>query len=99
MIPFRVREPRPINTHVNGKEFKTIVSKALAEIADDKYNKVIVSRAVDLGNLVDMPSTLLHGRRGNTPARSYIMSHAGFQATGFSPELVMAVQNGIVVTE
>jgi hypothetical protein len=27
------------------------------------------------------------------------MSHAGFQATGFSPELVMAVQNGIVVTE
>lgn len=99
VMPFRVPEPRPVNTHVNGKEYKTLVSKALTEIAEGKYNKVIVSRAVDLGNLVDMPSTLLHGRRGNTPARSYIMSHAGFQATGFSPELVMAVQNGIVVTE
>ncbi len=99
MMPFIVREPHPVNTHVNEKEYKSIVSKALAEITDGKYNKVIVSRAVDLHNLVDMPSTLLHGRRGNTPARSYTMSHAGFQATGFSPELVMAVQNGIVVTE
>ena len=99
MTPFRVREPHPVNTQVNEKEYKTIVSNALAEIIDGKYDKVIVSRAVDLGSLVDMPSTLLHGRRANTPARSYSMSHSGFQATGFSPELVMALQNGIVVTE
>lgn len=99
LTPFRVREPHPVNTQVNEKKYKAIVSRALAEITDSKYDKVIVSRAVDLGSLIDMPSTLLHGRRGHTPARTYTMSHAGFQATGFSPELVMAVQNGIVVTE
>jgi salicylate synthetase len=95
---FRVKDPQPVNTQdVNEKEYKMLVSKALAEIRDGKYTKILSSRFVDLHRLVDMPATLLHGRRASTPARSYIMNHGGFQAAGFSPELVMGVQDEMVV--
>jgi salicylate synthetase len=98
--PIHVRNPQPVDTmQYNQKEYKEVVSKGLAEIRAGKYTKVILSRAVDINRLVDMPATLLHGRRANTPARSYLMKHGGFQALGFSPELVMAVDNGMVVTE
>jgi salicylate synthetase len=99
MTDFQVKAPQPVNTQdVNEKEYKMLVTKALAEIRDGKYTKIIASRFVDLHRLVDMPATLLHGRRANTPTRSYIMNHAGFQAVGFSPELVMAVQDDKVLT-
>jgi len=95
----QVRDPQPANTQSNEEEYKVLVSKALKEIKAGKYSKIISSRSVDLEKLVDMPLTLLHGRRANNPARSYILNHGGFQATGFSPELVMAFQKGKVVTE
>jgi salicylate synthetase len=95
----QVRDPQPVNTQCNEEEYKVLVSKALKEIKAGKYSKIISSRSVDLEKLVDMPSTLLHGRRANNPARSYTLNHGGFQATGFSPELVMALQKGRVVTE
>lgn len=75
------------------------VAKAIAEIKTGKYTKVILSRPIDLPAKVDMPATLLHGRLHNTPARTFSMNHAGFQATGFSPELVVSVRDGRVVTE
>lgn len=93
--------PHPI-TIDNEKEktaYSSLVKKAVAEIKDNKYTKVIVSRAVDLTEEVDMPATLLRGRRGNNPARSFSFSHAGFQATGFSPELVLSLSKGKVITE
>jgi salicylate synthetase len=96
---YHVSPPRPVNTHQKEDEYKALVSEALADIRAEEYNKIIVSRAINLDQRVDMPSTLLHGRRHNTPARTFIMNHAGFQATGFSPELVMSVHNGIVLTE
>jgi salicylate synthetase len=95
----QVREPQPVNTQCNEEEYKVLVSEALKEIKAGKYSKIILSRPVDFEKLVDMSSTLLHGRRANNPARSYALNHGGFQATGFSPELVMAFQNGGVVTE
>jgi salicylate synthetase len=95
----QIRDTQPVNTQSNEVEYKGLVSKALKEIRAGKYSKVIASRFVDLDKLVDMPATLLHGRRANNPARSYTLNHGGFQATGFSPELVMAFQKGMVVTE
>jgi salicylate synthetase len=46
-----------------------------------------------------MPSTLRHGRSFNSPARSFLLKHGQFEATGFSPELVTFVENGIVTAE
>jgi salicylate synthetase len=96
---YHVSPPRPLNTQQKEDEYKALVSEALADIRAEEYTKIIVSRAINLDNRVDMPSTLLHGRRHNTPARTFIMNHAGFQAIGFSPELVMSVHNGTVLTE
>lgn len=98
-LNFLARIPQPVSTQQNEEEYKILVSKALKEIKAGKYNKIIASRFVDLDRLVDIPATLLYGRRANNPARSYILNHGGFQATGFSPELVMAFQKGMVVTE
>lgn len=95
----QVRNPQPVNTSASEEEYKMLVSKALKEIKSGNYTKVIASRVVDLHRLVDMPATLLHGRRANNPARSYTLNHGGFQATGFSPELVMSFHKGVVVTE
>src|SRR4051794_13113886 len=61
--------------------------------------KVIASRAVDLTEAVEMRATLLKGRRQNTPARTFSLNHEGFEATGFSPELVLCLENGKVTTE
>jgi salicylate synthetase len=96
---YHVSPPRPVNTQQKEDEYKTLVTEALADIRADEYTKIIVSRAINLSDRVDMPSTLLHGRRHNTPARTFIMNHAGFQAVGFSPELVISVHNGTVLTE
>ncbi|KAG8425775.1 hypothetical protein J3459_009696 [Metarhizium acridum] len=80
-------------------EYIDRVGQGISEIKAGKYKKVILSRAIDLGEEVDMVGTLLKGRRRNTPKRSFSVNQGGFQATGFSPELVMALQNGKVVTE
>lgn len=97
----RVDTPRFLQDDMkqNTDDYKSTVARALLEIAEDQYTKVIVSRAVDLKDEIDMPATLLWGRRGNTPARTFSLSHEGFEATGFSPELVMSLENRKVVTE
>ncbi|KAJ5876305.1 uncharacterized protein N7529_001889 [Penicillium soppii] len=75
------------------------VEKALLDIAQGQYVKVIPSRILEIEYKIDMPATLLAGRRSNNPARTFSLSHAGYQATGFSPELVFSVDNGRVITE
>ncbi|PYI36858.1 ADC synthase [Aspergillus indologenus CBS 114.80] len=95
-------DPTPnqsVNTQDSAGEYLARVETALAEIAEGKYTKVIPSRAVEIAGRVDMPATLLCGRRCNAPARSFSLSHGGYQATGFSPELVMSVKRGKVTTE
>ena len=69
------------------------------EIAEGQYIKVIVARAVNIENEIDMPVILLWGRRGNTPARTFSLRHEGCEATGFSLELVMSLKNGKLITE
>ncbi len=94
-----LRQPQPVYTMRHKEQYEAQVSEALAEISASQYKKIILSRAVDLKERVDMPATLLHGRLSNTPARTFSMSHGGFEATGFSPELVVAVINGKTITE
>jgi len=46
-----------------------------------------------------MPATLYHGRRANTPARTFAFKHRGIQATGFSPEVLVSIEHGSIFTE
>ncbi|KAF7713509.1 Uncharacterized protein PECH_003324 [Penicillium ucsense] len=87
------------NTEENPEEYMSRVEQALLEINEGCYTKVIPSRAVNIQSRINMPATLLLGRRANNPARSFSLNHAGFQATGFSPELVMSAKQGRVITE
>ncbi|KUJ22216.1 salicylate synthase [Mollisia scopiformis] len=92
-------DPTPVNTQGKAEEYMQQVAQAITEIKSRLYTKVILSRAIEVPKRVDMLATMLHGRRANTPARTFTMNHAGFQATGFSPELVVAVHDGKVITE
>lgn len=83
----------------NEEAFITMVQQALDEIDNGLYQKVIASRSIDILSSIDMVGTLLRGRCANTPKRTFFFSHFGFRATGFSPELVMSVENGTVTPE
>ncbi|KAI9037186.1 putative salicylate synthetase [Aspergillus affinis] len=88
-----------IDLRVNETEYKDRVSTAVSEIQCGHYAKVVPSRIVHLPGRVDMLATLQHGRRSNTPARTFSFNHRGFQATGFSPELIVSITGRDVRTE
>ncbi|OJI90654.1 hypothetical protein ASPTUDRAFT_52486 [Aspergillus tubingensis CBS 134.48] len=88
-----------VDVNENSSQYKTLVQKALSQIQQDHYSKIILSRPVHLQHRVDMPSTLHCGRQSNTPSRSFSLRHGHYQATGFSPELVMSLNKGVVTTE
>jgi anthranilate synthase component 1/salicylate synthetase len=55
---------------------------------------------VDVETEVDLVATYVAGRRGNNPARSYLLDLGGIQAAGFSPEIVVGVTaEGSVVSQ
>ncbi len=85
--------PHPVNKYVNEEECKTHDARAVAEIKDGQYTKFIASRAIDLDQRVDIPGTLLCGRRSNT-FTIFALSHPGFEACGFSTKLVVSVRDG-----
>lgn len=88
-----------VDFNQGASQYIVAVEAALKAIQDAKVTKVVVSRTVELQEKVDMPATLFSGRKSNTPKRTFSFSHAGYQATGFSPELILSVENGKVVTE
>ncbi|CAG7917987.1 unnamed protein product [Penicillium olsonii] len=93
------RNSKPIGTQDIEGSYTARVERALRDIAEGRYIKVIPSRALEVDGKIDIPATLLAGRQSNNPARTFSLSHAGYQATGFSPELVLSVENGKVKTE
>jgi salicylate synthetase len=89
-----------LDVHNDGAGYRGRVSTAIDEIVRGRYQKVILSRRVDVPFALDFPSTYRVGRRHNTPARSFLLRLGGLRALGFSPELVAAVNHdGVVVTE
>ncbi|SPT57630.1 MULTISPECIES: salicylate synthase [Actinomadura] len=86
--------PSPVDVRVDGDRYRTRVAAAVSEINAGLYQKVIVSRRLDIPYPVDLASTYVRGRRANTPARSFLLSLSGFQATGFSPEVLASVDGG-----
>jgi len=77
-------------TH-NADVYMKTVDKAVQEIRQRAYHKVILSRKIPLGRELDMVASYIAGRKVNTPARSFLLSLDGLQAAGFSPETVVEV--------
>ncbi|MFG1796797.1 salicylate synthase [Nocardia sp. NPDC049149] len=91
-------QPHPADIRLDPTGYQDRVAEAVAEINAGRYQKVILSRKVDLPFVVDVPATYRLGRAHNTPARSFLLRLGGLEAAGFSPELVAAVDDDRVVT-
>ena len=90
------REPRPDRVSLDPDPvaetaYAVAVADAVAEIRAGLLDKVILSRSVPVPHDIDLPATYLAGRRGNDPARSFLLRLAGWEAAGFSPEIVVRV--------
>jgi salicylate synthase len=72
-------------------DYRRAVETAVEEINTGKYQKVIFSRIVPVEQDVDLVATYVAGRRGNNPARSFLLRMGGIEAAGFSPEIVVRV--------
>lgn len=89
-----------VDVRADNTDYRNRVSTAVSEIRQNKYEKVILSRRVDVGFDVDMAATYQLARAHNTPARSFLLRLGGLEAAGFSPELVASVDSeGTVTTE
>lgn len=94
------REPAPVDVRLDPSDYRGRVAQAVSEIQRGDYQKVILSRRVDLPFAVDFPASYERAREHNTPARSFLLSLGGVQALGFSPEMVAVVgADGLVTTE
>ncbi|WP_102143874.1 salicylate synthase [Mycobacterium hubeiense] len=94
--------PRPtaLDVFEDTADYRRRVATAIEEIVAGRYQKVILSRRLDVPFPVDFPSTYRLGRENNTPARSFLLRLGGIRALGYSPELVAAVhRDGTVLTE
>jgi salicylate synthetase len=99
-IPAASFDAAAIDVRSDGANYRERVAQAVKEIRQGQYQKVILSRAVPIPFPVDIVATYELGRRGNTPARSFLLDLAGAQAAGFSPEIVVSVDAaGHVVTQ
>ena len=84
----------------NSLTYQDAVSGALEKIHNGELEKVILSRRQLLDFTPDFVATWLLGRRKNTPSRSFSLRLGGWQASGFSPEIVLSVDpHGLVTTE
>jgi salicylate synthase len=92
--PLEQREwsPKPINVRSFGRdEYGDAVAAAVGQIHSGELQKVILSRVVEVEPETDLVGTYLLGRRGNNPARSFLLDLGGIAAAGFSPEIVLQV--------
>ncbi|GAB3433170.1 salicylate synthase [Flindersiella endophytica] len=96
-----VRESEPLDVRRSGAvDYQRAVEAAVQDIKTGKYQKVIFSRVVPVEHDIDFVATYVSGRRGNSPARSFLLRLGGIEAAGFSPEIVVQVDgSGHVVSQ
>ncbi|WP_233605867.1 salicylate synthase [Micromonospora sp. Llam0] len=102
-VAARPSTPGRVEIDLNGPEvdlYCKAVAEAIASIRGGRLDKVILSRVVAVQTRIDLAATYLEGRRGNNPARSFLLDLGGWEAAGFSPEIVAGVNSdGRVVTQ
>ncbi|MFE0019901.1 salicylate synthase [Amycolatopsis sp. NPDC059021] len=85
-------EPKPLDPAASdGEHYRTAVAAAVSEIEQNRLQKVILSREVEVGYDVDLVASYVLGRRNNQPARSFLLRMGNLRAAGFSPETVVEV--------
>ncbi len=85
---------------VGRDEYLRAVAGAVEDIRARRLEKVVLSRVVPVAARVDLAASYLAGRRGNTPARSFLLRLGELGAAGFSPETVLEVgADGVVSTQ
>ncbi|MGB0383947.1 MAG: anthranilate synthase component I family protein [Ardenticatenaceae bacterium] len=81
------------------ERYQSRVEELVEAINDGQLQKAIISRRVEVKGQMDVLATYALSARHNTGARSYCMSLPDVQAVGFSPEILMKVdQNRFVMT-
>lgn len=81
------------------EKYIKIVTEAIKEINEYKYQKVVLSRKIPLKYELDMVASYVAGRKVNSPERSYCLQLDDLNVVGFSPETVVEVdRNGWVST-
>ncbi|WP_431981407.1 salicylate synthase [Streptomyces qinglanensis] len=78
--------------------YRGAVAEAVDAIRAGELDKAILSRRVSVPEDVDLPATYVAGRRGHLPARSFLLRHGGWEAAGFSPEIVARIDTDGTVT-
>jgi salicylate synthase len=78
-----------IPVHTPDPSYTDAVSACVAAIRAGRLEKVILSRTVEVEGPVDLYASYAHGRRNNTPARSFLIDTPELRAVGFSPETVL----------
>lgn len=93
--------PKPLDVRGYGEDaYRSAVKRAVDAINAGDLHKVILSRVLDVAEDIDLIGTYLAGRRGNNPARSFLLNLGGVEAVGFSPEIVVKVsRDGKVVSQ
>lgn len=100
LVPGSPPSPSPVDVRTGGDLYRSRVAQAISEIDAGLYEKVIVSRPLPIPFPVDVVATYACGRAANTPARSFLLDLEGFQAAGFSPEVLASVDgHGTVTTQ
>lgn len=72
-------------------DYKYRARRAIDIINSSAIEKIILSRKIVVERDIDFVGTYLAGRRGNQPARSFLLDLGGVRAAGFCPEIVVAV--------
>lgn len=100
-LNFKNTNKKLLNTSLlqqNSIEYKQSVKNGVEDIKQGKYEKIILSRKINLDTKLDMMSSYLLGRSNNNPARSYMAKLGDLEVIGYSPETVAEVSSDGVVS-
>ncbi|MFC8568417.1 salicylate synthase [Streptomyces sp. NPDC057245] len=87
-----------VDLEEHADRYRTAVADAVRAIRAGELDKAIVSRTVSAPDGIDLPATYVAGRRSHLPARSFLLRHGGWEAAGFSPEIVARIDADGLVT-
>ncbi|MGC9497349.1 salicylate synthase [Streptomyces sp. WG7] len=87
-----------VDLEEHADRYRTAVADVVRAIRAGELDKAIVSRTVSVRAELDLPATYVAGRRSHLPARSFLLRHGGWEAAGFSPEIVARVDADGLVT-
>lgn len=92
--------PAPLAVDCSDREnYQNRIKALIDAIQSSKLHKAIISRSMKIDGDLDVLGTYVVGARANNAARSYCLNIDDVRAVGFSPEILMEVdESGFVLT-